>query len=313
MFNLSGKELLAGLVIVAAATAAPAPAAAQELRIGTASLGGAFYPVGQAIANLVNKHVEGHTMVPVVTQGAVENPRLVANGEVDLGISNASTAYFAYLGNDPYPDALDIRSIGVLHSSVLHIATLEGSPIASIADMRGARVAVGPAGGGTLALLRDLLAQYDLSMSDITPSFLSYADGFSQLSDGNVDVSIALSGYPASAVIQTSTTNNIAFIEMEAEKLDAVLEAHPYYDAITVPADVYDTESDIRFLGVNNILIGSAGMSEDLAYEMTAAIYGHLDEFAAENANALQIVPEESLNIAVPLHPGAQRYFAEQK
>ena len=32
---------------------------AEELRIGTASQGGAFYPVGQAISTLVNKHAKG--------------------------------------------------------------------------------------------------------------------------------------------------------------------------------------------------------------------------------------------------------------
>ena len=47
---------------------------AEELRIGTASQGGAFYPVGQAISTLVNKHAKGLEMVPVVTGGSVQNP-----------------------------------------------------------------------------------------------------------------------------------------------------------------------------------------------------------------------------------------------
>ena len=43
-------------MIFAAAVAAcgTSPVAAEELRIGTASLGGAFYPIGQGISNLVN-------------------------------------------------------------------------------------------------------------------------------------------------------------------------------------------------------------------------------------------------------------------
>ena len=57
---------------------------AEELRIGTASQGGAFYPVGQAISTLVNKHAKGLEMVPVVTGGSVQNPKLVNKKEVDI-------------------------------------------------------------------------------------------------------------------------------------------------------------------------------------------------------------------------------------
>ena len=72
-------------------------AGAEELRIGTASQGGAFYPVGQAISSLVNKYADGLTMVPVVTQGSVQNPRLVHKGEVDIGITNNNLAVFVPL------------------------------------------------------------------------------------------------------------------------------------------------------------------------------------------------------------------------
>lgn len=299
------KALAAAAVLLGASVAA----SADELRVGTASMGGAFYPVGQAISNLVKKHVDGHTMVPVVTQGAVQNPRLVANGEVDIAITNASTGYFAYVGKAPYKEKLDIRSVGSLHPSVLHIVTLAGSKIKSIEDMKGASVAVGPAGGGTLALLRDLLSVHGMSMKDITPSFLSYADGFSQLSDGSVDVSVALAGYPTSAVMQTRATNEIAFIAISEKKLAETTQKFPYYSAVTVPADVYKTDGNVRLLGVNNILITSAKKSDDEVFAIAKAIYDHMDEFGAENANARQIVPKDSLKLAVPLHPGAKRYF----
>ena len=75
---------------------------AQELRIGTASQGGAFYPVGQAISTLVGEHADGLTMVPVVTQGSVQNPRLVNSGEVDVAITNNNLSVLANKGVGPY-------------------------------------------------------------------------------------------------------------------------------------------------------------------------------------------------------------------
>ena len=121
------RNLSAGAAICLAIAGSVGTAQAEELRIGTASLGGAFYPVGQAAANLVTKYADDYTMVPVVTQGATENPRLIASGEVDIAIGNANSSYFAYKGTDPYSEPLDIRSVGTLHDSALHIVTLAGS------------------------------------------------------------------------------------------------------------------------------------------------------------------------------------------
>ena len=77
-------KLTTKIMAVAAVVVASTTASAQEIRIGTASLGGAYYPMGQALSNMINKHAEGYSMVPIVTGGGAENPRLVDSGEVEL-------------------------------------------------------------------------------------------------------------------------------------------------------------------------------------------------------------------------------------
>lgn len=283
---------------------------AAELRIGTASQGGAFYPVGQAISSLVNNHADDLTMVPVVTQGSVENPRLVNSGEVDVAITNNNLSVLANKGVGPYKKAgaMDLRALGSLHFSILHMITLADSSVNSISDLNGKRVAVGPAGGGTIPFLNQVLALADLTPDDITPSFLSYADGFSQLSDGNVDAAFALSGYPAGAVMQAQANKKLKFIPLSGDQLEIALEKHPNYNKVIVPADVYKTDEDGVVLGVNNMLIVDASMDDEVAFQITQAVYGNMDEFMAENAIARQIESERSLSLKIPLHPGAERY-----
>ncbi len=283
---------------------------AQELRIGTASQGGAFYPVGQAISSLVDKYADGLTMVPVVTQGSVQNPRLVNTGEVDIAITNNNLSVLANKGVGPYKKsgAMNLRAIGSLHFSVLHMMTLDGSDINGIADLKGKRVAVGPAGGGTIPFTNQVLGLYGLSMDDITPSFLSYSDGFSQLADGNVDAAFALSGYPAGAVMQAQANKKLKYIPLGDDVMAKALEKYQNYNKVVIPADVYNTAADGALLGVNNMLIVDAGMSDEVAGKIAAAIYDHMDEFRAENAHARQIEPERSLKLKIPLHPGAEAY-----
>lgn len=283
--------------------------AQEKLRIGTASLGGAYYPMGQALSSMINKHAEGYEMVPIVTGGGAENPRLVDSGEVDLGIAPASLSFLAVNGKGPYKDALNIAAMGVLHSSVLHMVTLPDSGIEGIEDLKGKRVAIGPAGGGTISIMRNLFTLYDMELEDIVPSFLSYADGFSQLADGNVDASFALAGFPTSAVLQTGATKDLQFIELGDEMMGKLTSQFPYYTSVKVPADVYGTDNDISVVGSANMLIASAEMDNERAALMLDAIYGNLDDLVSENALAKQIVPADSLNLPIPLHPAATKYF----
>ncbi|MCR9238714.1 MAG: TAXI family TRAP transporter solute-binding subunit [Alphaproteobacteria bacterium] len=306
-------SLIRTAAIAAAMVLTAGSSYANELRIGTASQGGAFYPVGQAISSLVNNYADDLTMVPVVTAGSVGNPRLINSGEVDIAITNNNLSVLANKGVGPYKKAgaMNLRAIGSLHFSILHMMTLDGSDISSIADLKGKRIAVGPAGGGTIPFLGQVLSLADLTIDDITPSFLSYGDGFSQLADGNVDAAFALSGYPAGAVMQAQANKKLKFIPITEEQMATALGKYPNYNEVVVPMATYGTDTDGRVLGVNNMLIVDAGMDEDVAYKITKAIYDNMDEFRAENAYAKQIVPEASLELKIPLHPGAAKYFAE--
>jgi len=281
----------------------------EEYRLGTAALGGAYYPLGQGIANLVTQHAPGVAMVPIVTRGAIENPRLVSGGDLELGITNADLAFFGYEGRAPYPGRLEIRAAGALHPSVLHLITSTNTGLESFVDLRGRRVAVGPAGGTTFFLTQMLLAAHGMTIDDVVVSFLSYSDGFSQLSDGNVDAAFALAGYPAAAVLQAGATQDLQFLRIESTVAEAIVIENPYYSIVNVPADVYDTEEDGIAFAVDNVLIVNANTDADSVYDIVAAIYDHLPELRRANAVARQIDPTRSTALAVPLHEGARRYF----
>ncbi len=284
-------------------------ATTQELHLATASLGGAYYPVGQSASNLVTKYADNLSMLPVVSAGATQNPRLVHSGEVDLGITNGNMAWHAVNASGPYEEPLNLKAVGALHASILHMTTLKGSSIRRFDDLRGKRVAIGPAGGGTYEFLVRLLEVHGMSIDDITLSFLSYTDGFSQLGDRNVDAAFALAGFPTSAVMQTLATHELAFIELSTEKLASMLENYPYYTSRSLPKDTYRLDSDVVVIGVNNLLIVNSSMDAEQVFQITRAIYGHMDEFRKNNAIAKQIDVTQSLNLPIPLHRGSARYF----
>ena len=310
------KRVAATLLCVALGVAGSAGAAwaKRNVTVATATIGGAFYPIGQAISSLVNKYVPDTDMTPEVTNGAVENPRLVAAGDSDFGTTKASMAYFALHGQVPYTQKLEtIAAVGNLHPSVFHVVVLDKSDVKTFADIKGKRVAVGPAGGGTLPILEDLLREYGMTLQDIKASYLPYSDGFSQMTDGNVDVALALGGYPTAAVTEVATTQKVRLVPVPDDKYEAVAKLHPYYTKILVPKDIYKQDQDVVAVGMNNVLIVNSKLDADFVYEATKAIYGNLEEFGEINATAKQIDAANADKTPIPLHPGAQRYFDEKK
>lgn len=250
-------------------------------------------------------------MLPVVSAGAIQNPRLVHAEEIDVGITNAYMAWLGVNGEAPYTEQLNIRALGTIHPSILHMVTLKGSPIASFDQLRGKRVAVGPAGGGTYGFLERLLEVHQMTIEDINPSYLSYTDGFTQLGDGNVDAALALAGYPTSAVMQALATQDLAFIELSDQILEQVKIDYPYYTWGTLPKDVYRLDEDVTVIGVNNMLVVNTDMEEETVFQIAQSIYGNMEEFGRNNAIAKQIDPLQSLELAIPLHPGSARFFAD--
>jgi hypothetical protein len=294
-----------------------APAVAQQKKpvsLATASIGGAYYPVGQAMANVINKYVPTISMTPEVTNGGVENCRLVGDGNTDFGITNANLAYFAFHGQKPFAKKIDnLVALGTLHPSVFQIVALERSNIKTFQDLKGKRVAIGPAGGGTMAHLQVIFEEYGMSLSDIKASYLPYTDGFSQLRDGNVDAALALGGYPTAAITETATTHKIRMIALHADKFQSLMKKYPYYSKTMIPKEIYKLEEDAACLSVHNIFFTKKSMDEKLAYEVTKALYDHLDELMAINATTRQIDKKGLSQVPIPLHPGAKRYFDQKK
>ena len=284
----------------------------QEIRLGTAALGGAYYPLGQGLSSLVTQHLDGVSMVPIVTRGAVENPRLIARGDIELALTNADLAYFAYDGQRPYGEPLNILAAGALHPSVLHLISRADGEISTFEQLEGKRIALGAAGGPTVSLARLLLEAHGMSLDDVVPSFLSYSDGFSQLGDGNIDAAFALAGYPAAGVLQTRATQDLSFIQIDSEIMAQFIIENPYYYLLDMPKEVYDTNMGSTLLAVPNILIVSGNADADFVFDIVGSIYGNLQQLQQTNAIAQQIDLSQIEHLPIPLHPGASQYFMQQ-
>lgn len=286
----------------------------QHMTIGTASLGGAYYPVGTGIAEIVTKFVPGIKMTAEVTGGSTENPRLVGTGQSDIGICNANHAFEAYRGLAPFTKKYDVMAIGALHGSVLHIVTIDGTGVKSVPDLKGKKIAAGPMGGGSIPMIKAVLSVYpEVKFEDLRPSYVSYSDGITALKDGNVQAALVGAAVPAAAVMELSVSHKVRFVEISEEKMTEITKKFPYHTREVIPASVYKTDKEAVVMGVRNLLVVSSKMDEKIAYEITKAIYSNLDKLATYHASVKHVTLKDAVQVTgVPIHPGAMKFFKEK-
>src|SRR5690606_18184169 len=82
--------------------AGPADAQDRFLSMGTSSGGSSWYPLGGAMASVINKHVPSLTVNAEVTGGNVDNVKLLGNRQIELGLITSDQAYLAFAGAGPY-------------------------------------------------------------------------------------------------------------------------------------------------------------------------------------------------------------------
>lgn len=307
---------MAALLTAACTAGFTAPSYAETLlTLGAAPLGGTYYPAAIAIADIIAKHVPGTDVRVEVTGGTMENPALMQQGELQLGLANADAAFFAYHGKPPFdtPHA-DLRALFVgLAPGVVQYAVTDDSGIFTIKDLAGKRVAVGPQGNSSGLLFTKILHFYGLRDSDLTRSFVSFSDGVNELVDGNVDMAIVQAGLPAPGLQEAFTGHKkIRLISFPTAERDAFLREYPYYIPAVIPKTTYyGMDKDVTTLATQNMVLVHASLPDDLVHAMTKAIFEHLPELYAAHPSLRSVTLETAAKSPIPLHAGALRYFTE--
>lgn len=281
------------------------------LSIGTGGTGGVYYPLGGALANRLSLRDPGRQYTAEVTGGAVENANRLRNGQIDLGFVLAITLVEAYEGTGDYstPDP-GLRVVAPLYPNLHHVVVSGSSRARSVADLRGARISVGSPGSGTEQLARQLLEVYGLGYEDISVRYLSFTESAQALRDGSIDAAIISAGYPAAAVLEATTTGGARLLPIEAERVQALVDAHSFYRAYDLPVGVYPgVDQPVPTVGLLTWIV----VRDSLADEVVTALLDILEDERAALEQVHPIASQIDLGVLrsapVPLHPAAERWL----
>lgn len=289
--------------------------ARQFVTVGTAPAGGAFAPVGNAIANVVeaNKGDLNWKVAPQGTKGTQENIRKLDAGEIEFGMANAAISYFASKGEGGWDKPYEIRAVATLAPNVGIFVTTKNSGIKTIADLKGKRVVVGPAGAGFEYFLRPLLKAHGVSYDDFDDLPGNYFTAGDMIADGKADAAFMGGAIPIPAVTQLCSTQDVEFIKFDADAPEKLKE-YPFYFTVPVKPDAYsDLTEELTAINVGNMhLITHASVDEDMVYNLTKILYEHRAQVAEKHPAGKALNPKNAIrDTGTPFHPGAIKFYKE--
>ena len=292
------------------------PAAQKFITIATGGTSGTYFPLGGAVADILNKSIPGCNASAQSTGAAVANVNLLQQGKVDIAFVQSDIAYYAANGTEMFKDkkVAGLQGLAALYPETVQIVTLKNSGIKSVADFKGKRVAVGAAGSGTEANARQIMEAYGVTYNDCKVQYLSFGEAASALKDGNVDVAFVTAGHPTAAIQDIATTNDVALVPVDGEKADALIKKYPFYTKVTVKGGTYaKIDQDVPQVAVKCMLAVTDKMDADTAYNVVKALYSNLDRMKAAHSAANVISKETATDgMSIKLNPGAEKFLKEK-
>ena len=300
--------------ILAASVCIFSGCASQRMMMGTGGTAGTYYAFGGVLAQYMKNYTD-YSVTAVSTAASKANIQSIGDGDYQIGFTQSDVMSYAWEGSRSFETdgpCRDFRVLGALYAETVQLITMK-EDIKSVADLRGRSVSIGAPGSGVYFNAVDVLEGAGLSLDDIKVQYQSFDDSKEALKDGQIDAAFLVAGAPTSAITELATTNGVFLVPINGELRDNIMSANPFYAPMQIPADTYPGQSEaIDTITVKATMIVDANLDEEAVYRLTAAIFDHAAEIAAENAKGNELsIENATTGLTVPFHPGAARYFAE--
>lgn len=319
MIGLKKKALVGAILMAVAPVMTPVMASAQDqfVRIATAGSGGNYYRLGGGLASIYNDAVEGVQASIQATGGSVENLDLLADQQVELAYLSGGVGADAYGNAAQFSERPEgryegLRAIATVYPNPQWFVAIDDD-IQSIQDLKGKRVSVGSQGGSGENWWRGIMAHLGWTYADIQPEFTVHQAAIDQVRNRQIDALIWPDAPGSASIQQVADTGLGRLLPIDADVIEAMTAEtldYPY----TVPASGNPFgDEEVQTFAAPITFATHEGMSDDMIYDLTKAMFENKERLKGVHPLAEYMTLEGATDgLPFPLHPGAERYYAEQ-
>jgi len=291
----------------------------KTMSIGTGGTGGVYYPLGGAVANVLSKNLANVQATAEVTGGSIDNLKLIATGQSELGFTMADAALDAMQGQDKFKGGkVPLQALLVVYPNRMHVVTVEGTGIETMADLKGKRVSTGSPGGATEVMAFRVIEAAGLDKDkDMKRERLGVAESVNAIKDRKIDAFFWVGGIPTAAVTDLAATPGMKMKLIDhgdmVEKMNA--KYGKLYTASKIRAGSYPGyDKDNAIAEVWNLIVTGDKMSNDDAYTIVKTLVEKKADIVAvhKEAESFSLDNQVQERLPIPFHPGALKYFKEK-
>lgn len=311
---------------LALALAVPAAASAGEANIqfGSGPPGGSWIVGVGAGTQVLNESLKGLARFQMVsTNGAVENMRRVALGELDYGWTHVSTLFNAWHASgkdfEGRPPMRNFRVIAKVDEQTQIFVVLKESAIQSMNEVAGKKVALGPVGSGSETNSRNVLTAVGL-LDKVQVFNMGFAAGGNALGNRQVDMySSAGVGNTMPIIVEISQKRPVRYIGLTDAEYEKVIGKYPYYARHTIPASIPGVQGHDRT--VNTIKyavywVAKPGVPDEVVEKTLAAVTdtGNRERLIKAQASWQGVDGDFSgiAKLGFPVHPAAVKFWRQK-
>lgn len=297
-----------------------------HLRFASQEVGSGWYLYAASMAELLKLALPPGSTIDVLPHAAaIGNPKNISAGQAEVGFGLAVPTSWAYRGIVAYDQKLDnLRAlVGGLDEYYLGVVVRRDLGIDALTDIKDRRIPVRmytvPRGGVGEVANRQVLEALGLSYEAIQAQGGSVQNvGFNVITEafrsGRADLFMHTVNVGHPSMTEIATTADVKFLPLPDQ---VIQELGKYgWPRATMPAGTFPKQDQpLQTVGDFTILITSADLPDDIAYVVTKTIVENKEALASANAALKAFKPEEAWKqerTAVPLHPGAERYYRER-
>jgi TRAP transporter TAXI family solute receptor len=280
----------------------------KDLVLMSSVVGGIGYAYSMGVNKVVQKVLPEVRVTMEATAGYIDNAKRLYAGYGHLGIVSLNTArsVFDHEGDFSKKGTL-LAGLVPIHKLDWNIIVHADSPIKGLSDLQGKRVNLQPKGSSAEKTGSSIFQALGIT---IQPSYYRHSEAADGMKTGRIDAHWLGGSNPVFMEYSLRTPLRILnFTDEEVKKITAAL---PYLSKDTFPADkYYKGASQVQIVSLWSLLMGRADLSDEAAYKITKGIYENKEIMVAAHKGAEGMSPKDVLNLSIPLHPGAIKYYRE--
>lgn len=290
--------------------------------MGTSEYGGTFYTQGSAFARLFNQGRAANDQCEVkTTDASIHNAEQLDRGELKFGFMASNWIGRALNATPPFTKKIALRMVAPANAGPMFFIKMANSPLQSVADFAGKRIAIGAKGSGMEQHCHTIFDVLGLSFDQFTPVNMGFAEGGEALIAGEIDAQFQ-PPIPNKVMTALSEKTDVRVLPYGPGQLEKILAEVPFYRGVTMEKGVFrGVVENIPQLAVVNVLVSHEQVAENIVHDMAKAIVDNLDGLPAMNPlfkglkNLFEPLKTKGAAAfefgGVPLHPGAARAYKE--